>query len=307
MWQGLLLLLIANFIGGALNPLFVKFGISQFPPITFTALRFLIATAVFYPVYAKKKIKLTKADRKQLFFFSMFFALNGGLYAVGLQYTTILVSQVLYTAVPVLVAVISYFSLKEKFTPYKIIGLIIAFTGIIFMIYESAQKDKAVSFGSVQGNIIILGAIISWSIYLIFSKKLTQKFPPTTTSFYSFFGAAVLFLAISPLEMIFHPLVLGKIDSAGLASLLGVGIISSALMFSLVQFGIQKTSPFTASLLQYLGPVFSALTAVPFAHEKISINLVFGGLSIVTGVFIATTYPYIKSMLQYSHGKRKKV
>lgn len=295
MLEGLIALFFSNFIGGALSPLFVKLGIHEFPVLTFSALRFLIATLVFLPFFLRNKRGFDKKHRKILIFYSVFFAGNAILYSVGLQFTTALVSQVLYTTVPIFTGFFSYLIIKEKFGANKIIGAVLAMSGIGFLIYQSLQNTDNTSFGSFQGNFIILIAILSWSLYLVLSKKLTSLYSPTVTSFTSYaltFAIAAIFM---PFEWIVRPFTYQTVTMTGVWSLFGVGIISSALSFFLIQYGVKKTTPFTASLFFYLAPLFSALTAIPFLHEKVTPQLVIGGILIITGVFLATTYEYLKN------------
>lgn len=293
MLEGIIALFIANFIGGALSPLFVKLGIHEFPVLTFTTLRFLIATVVFFPFLLLTKRKFDKKHVKQLIFYSIFFTGNAILYGVGLQFTTALVSQVLYTTVPIFTGIFSFVILRERFGINKIIGAIIAMSGVGFLIFQSFKNANNVSFGTFHGNFIIILAILSWSLYLVLSKKLTSFYSPTITSFTSYLLTLVIAGFLMPLEWFVRPFSLQTITVTGMLSLIGVGVISSAFSFFLIQYGVKKTTPFTASLFFYLAPLFSSLTAIPFLHEKITPQLVFGGLLITTGVFLATTYEYL--------------
>lgn len=298
MFVGILVLLIANFIGGALNPLFVKLAVQEIPPLTFTALRFLIATCIFAPFFLKeKKIKLTKKDISTIANRSIFFSLNVAFFSFAIQFTTVIMSQILYTFVPILVAIFAYFYLGEKITKNKIIGGCIAIFGLSFLLYQSMQKQEALTFGMPLGNILGMCAVISWSLYIVFSKKLTNTYTPVTTSFFSFFVTSILLLIIAPIELLFHPFVLSNVSSNGIFSLLGASIISSALMFFLIQVGLKKTSAITSSLFSYTAPFFATLSAIPVFHEKPTIELVIGGFLIIIGVFYATTYSYIKKKL----------
>lgn len=299
MWMGLVALFIANFIGGALSPLFVKLGIREFPPITFTTLRFIIATLVFLPFFIQRREKLSLKDNINLSKNSIFFSINVALYAIGLQYTTVIMSQIFYTLVPIIVGVLSYFILKEKFTKNKIIGSFLAFAGIIFLLAESIQKQQLLTFGTPLGNLIIFLAVISWSFYIVLSKRLTSIYSPVTTSFYSFILTMIILGFIMPIELSVSSFDINSVTSSGIFSLLGVGIISSAVSFSLIQFGIKRTTAFSASIFQYLAPLFALTTAIPILGEKPTLPLIIGGLLIIFGVFYATTYPYAKRGLRY--------
>lgn len=293
MITGLVALLFAGFIGGQ-TPLLLKFGLRDFPPLLFTFLRFVIAMIVLLPFFLLREEKLSSVDIKRLGFQSIFFAGNVAIFSIAIQYTSAIMSQILYTTVPLVVGALSYFMLKEKLTKHKIIGLIIAVAGVGFLLEQSTSKMDVLSFGTPLGNFLTLLAVFSWSIYMVLSKNLTKKYSPITTSFISYIVTAFLLLLFVPIEESIRPFHPSHISLLGSGSLLAVGVISSALMFFLIQFTILKTSPFVASFFQYLGPLSSAITAIPFLGEKPTKSLVISGILIIIGVFIATSYPQIK-------------
>lgn len=301
MWIGLFVLLIAGSIGGT-TPVVLKIGLNEFPPLILTTLRFLLATIVFLPFYFRQKPRLFRSDITTLSTQSIFFALNVGFFSIAIQFTTAIMSQILYTLVPIIVMILSYYMLKEKLTTNKIVGLAIAILGVAFLMYQSAVKEETLTFGTPFGNTLTLCGVFSWALYLVFSKKLTNRYSPTTTSFASYVVTTLLLLFLVPIEYTIRPLAIEKITITGIESIFWLAIISSALMFFLIQFAVQKTTAFTASFFQYLGPFSGALVAIPILGEKPTWTLVMGGLFIITGVFYATSYEharkYLRSVLQ---------
>lgn len=297
MLLGIVALLAAGFIGG-LSPIFLKFGEREIPPLTLTLIRVAIATLVFLPFYLKRKPnKLSKSSIVDLAKNSIFFSINLGVFSIAIQFTTAIMAQILYTAVPIIVAILSFFLLKERFSKNKIIGLIIALLGIAFLIQQSIVKEEVLTFGTPLGNILTLLAVVSWSSYMVFSKRLTEKYSPETTSFFSFVLTTMILIFIAPFELMIRPISVDKISFVGIGSVIFLGVVSSALMFFLIQFAIKKTNPFTTSFFQYLGPFVSAVVSVPLFGEKPTMALVVGGFLIIFGVFLATTYEQLKKLI----------
>lgn len=304
MLYGLIALLLAQFIGGALSPLFVKLGIREFPPILFTALRFIIALVIFAPFYfLQKENKFNKGELKELTKTSIFFFFNATLFGIGIQYTTVIASQILYALFPVFVIILSKFMLHESITKEKIIGLSLAFIGTLVLIFQSFDISKVQSFGLPLGNILILCAVVSWSLYFVLSKKNQQKYSPVTITFFNFVITSLILSLIIPVEYTVRPFVLNTITLLGIVSLFATALFSSVFMIFLIQYGIKKTSAFTASLFQYLGPLFASLTAIPFLQEKISSELVLSGGIILVGVFYASTYNQIRRYVKFGRIK----
>lgn len=296
--MGLLALFLAAFIGGAVSPFLVKIGVLALPPLTFTALRFLLATIILFPIfYRQQSPKLPRKNTGLFFLKSVCFTLNVALFSIGLQFTTTIVSQILYTAIPVLVAILSYYMLSERFTRQKAIGFFIAFLGIALLLYQSIVTQAVMSYGTFLGNTLILGAIVSWAFYLVLSKKLGNV-SVVSSSFYDFFVSTCLLLLCVPFELAIRPFSLSAFTPTIILSLLGLAILSSNGMILLLQYGIKKTTAFTASIFQYLGPFFTAVVAIPFLGEKPTFFLALGGLFIIFGVFYATTAAHIKGRIR---------
>ncbi|MDO8639546.1 MAG: DMT family transporter [bacterium] len=290
MKTGLIALMVAGLIGG-ISPILVKIGVKEIPPLTLTAIRFLLATLIFLPFFLKFRTKnLSRRDIENISFISIFFALNVGIFSIAIQFTTAIVSQIFYTLVPIIVVALSYFILKERITKNKIIGLMLAFTGVAFLLQQSIAKEEVLTFGTPLGNLLNIAAVISWSFYMIYSKRLTNKYSPATTTFFSFLITTVLLLLILPIEFTIRPLIINSVTFSSVASVLGLAFFSSCLMFFLIQLVIKKTSPFTASLFQYLGPFSAAIFAIPILGEKPTFPLILAGFLIILGVFYATTF-----------------
>lgn len=298
MWLGLLALLVAQFIGGAGGPLAIKLGVKEFPPLTFTFLRFFFATIILLPIYLREKNKPSRVDWKNLFTKSIFFSFNAAFFSIGIQYTTAIMSQILYTLVPVIVLFFAYVLLKEKITMPKIVGLVVSSIGVSFLIEQSIEKADLFSFGHPLGNFFVLCAVFSWAFYFVFSKQLQKKYSIATITFSNFLTAVVILSLTIPFELYVRPLVLKDITIVGIGSLLYVAVFLSAIMIFLMQFGVKRTNAFSASLFSYMGPLFALFTAIPFLGERLTIGLVVGGVLILTGVFYATTYEQVRKQIR---------
>lgn len=293
MWLGITALLVAGFIGGQ-SPFLLKIALKEFPPLLITILRFIIASVILFPFFIKYSRELNKSDIRKLAGGSIFFAGNVGIFGIAIQYTGAIVSNVLYTMAPIIVGILSFYLLSERFTKYKIIGAILAFLGMAILIVQSITNSNILSLGTPLGNILTLGAVFSHSFYFVISKRLTKTYSPVVTSFISYVVTVLILIPFVLFEQLVRPFNPAGVTAVGLGSIIVMGIVSSALMFFLIQVGIQKTSAFTASFYQYLGPLSAAITAIPLLGERLTGSLVIAGGLIIIGVFYATTYAQLK-------------
>lgn len=300
LWMGLGALFFANFISGAFNSIFVKLGIKEFPPLTFTMFRFLIASIVLLPFFLRKKDKKSiKSHFGTIFIQSAFFAINVGIFSIAMQYTSAIMSQVIYVLNPVVVGIIGYFVFEEKFTRNKILGSLIALFGVLFLIWQSFLKADILSLGTLRGNLLILCGVFVYSGYLLLSQKLVKFYSPIETSFFTSVITFVLILFASGLESINNPLQVNRLTIVGILSLFGLAILSSAIMYFLIQIGIKHVGAFTSSLFQYVVPFFTMLSASIIIREEVTFSIILGGLLIMFGVFYSTTWQHIKKKINF--------
>ena len=294
----ILAVFLLNALIGGTNPAFVKAALAEFPPITLVFLRSLLAALVTLPlIYSQwSKIK-TFSDKKLLFISSLLFAGNWLFFSIGLQFSTIIMSQIIYMMTPLIVAILGYFFLKEILSKNQILGLILAILGMSILIYGSIKSQDIFSFGTPLGNFILIIAKICWALYLVTSRKVSKSYSPLTILFFNFITATLVALLIIPFELSIRQFDLTNVSATGLFSLLALALISSVLVFFLYQWLIKHTSAFIPSLLSYPVALVAGIIGIIFFGEKLTVNLILGGALIMLGVFLATTYQYAKKLM----------
>ncbi len=152
---------------------------------------FLTALSLFayFLIFDRDKIKIKLRDVPLfiatslisgiLFNFCYMNAINSG--------STGIAATLLYTS-PIFVTIISAFLFKEKITPVKIIALVLAFTGCIFVsgIIGTGTKvsSEALFFGIASG--------LTYGLYSIFSKIGLKKYSPLTFTAYTFLTSTLI-------------------------------------------------------------------------------------------------------------------
>jgi drug/metabolite transporter (DMT)-like permease len=296
MFQGILIMLAAYTIGGAITPTFTKIGVAEIPPLIFLFFRFLIATALFLIPFIKSRQKLTFSLFRHLWILLVLFAGNVIFFAFGIPHTTAVMSQILYTLTPIIVGIISITVFGEKLHRKQLVGTVVASIGILFLLSKSLGGGSDTTFGTIAGNALVGAAVTSWSLYFVLYKRLARQTPTIVVSFVSYVSTMVVTGLLSVGEW---PAFTHKIAHVSQFAWVGVavaGVLGTALMFYLMQIGVRRIGAVRGALFQYLTPFFAATTAIPLLHEKISPQLVLGGVCILAGVFYATSYDTVVRM-----------
>lgn len=282
---------LTSFLGAAVGTL-VKLLVVHLDPLTIVATRFFLGLLIIAPFTFKKQLIRRLISDKFLISAGILFSLNVIFFAIGIQYTSLIMGLLLYVFTPLIVAIIGYIFLKEKLTNNQIVGLLLSLVGISILIWNSFKTADIFSFGKPLGNFLIGIAVLSWSLYIVISRKNTRKFNPWEITFTNFVMACIIsILALGPL------IANGDLNySFNLkVDLVAVCLAIVALLFIVAyQFLIKNTSAFISSLNLYVQVIWSTALGIILFNERLKSNLILGALLIITGVFLATSYQYIK-------------
>ncbi|MDP2632349.1 MAG: DMT family transporter [Candidatus Curtissbacteria bacterium] len=279
-------------VGGS-NSSVVKFSLLQFPPLVLVVLRALTAFVVLAPFILKTTRITTERKTFNLFLVNTLFAINWLTFAIGLQKTSVTMSQLMYVPTSLIVAFLSAFILKEKFTKTQIIGLSITIFGALIIAFESISGTSN-SFGSLLGNAIVFFGVLCWSLYLVLSKKISHIYSPLTIIFYNFLVSFILASALVIANPSARNFDFENITHVGFLSLAYIGIMSSSVYFYLNQWFIKHTSAFFSSLQIYPLTVIASILGAIFFHETITLSLIISASLIMSGVYLATSFQYVK-------------
>ncbi|MEQ9264395.1 MAG: DMT family transporter [Balneolaceae bacterium] len=271
----------------ALNFSVVKTALNEIDPLSFNALRYILAASLL--VVAAKSKGFNLKVKKEHFWKLVGIGLVGNLgyqllFIIGINYTFSANAAVVLGTIPIWVAFLSHFFTDEKLTSNKLIGIITAFTGVAFLI--AGGKDP-ISFASdsFKGDIITLISAITWATYTILSKKYLKFYSPVQYSgFMSVVGVTSLLLVGSPFLV---QLDWSGISLIGYGGILYSGLLSVGLAYLIWNNGIAKIGAVRTATYQNLVPVLGLLFGVILLREELTLAQYFGSSIVISGIFIS--------------------
>lgn len=277
------LILAAAILGGGAG-VFGKIALAEIPPFSFTFLRFLIASIFLIPFSIKYLPTFKRKDYK-IILLSLLASANVILFAFGIKRTTANISQMIYTAVPIISALLSFYYLKERFGVKKIIAIAVGFAGTIIVVLLPliSHNDRGSTIG---GNLIIVLAMLSISLYWVLSKKFQAQYSPLEINNYFIFTTTVLLFFLSFFDLFKEPGWWQGISAGAYWSLIFVAIFSTAVCYLLSQIIIKKATPVMASMVLYVQPFTTFIWAYYFLSEKLSGLFLIGAALSLLGVGI---------------------
>lgn len=264
----------------------IKVGLDYAPPVTFSAVRYLIAALFMTLVLTYRKglaemMKEYLEDWKTLTLLGLVgIALPNALLNIGLQFTTASLSSIIQASGPVWTVIVAVPLLKESLGVDKIAGMVIAMAATVLLVTEGGIDINNSTF---LGNVLILGTAICYAFSGVITKVALRKHHPIETTGWSLITGSLILLALAPVDW-------GEgvaLNSDFLIILVFLGLFPGALAFLLYNYVLVKSEVSTLSLFLYLIPVFATIISIVFLGESITVMTVILGSMIIFGVAVA--------------------
>ena len=280
----------SNFISG-------KIMAENLSPFTSSFLRFLVASLFLSIFVIKKYGKLPKIDLSQSLLI-IFLGLTGVagfnfFFFLGLKYITASRASIIISLNPILITILSILIIREKFTMFKFMGIILSLIGAIIVI-SKGNLQELFSEKIGYGELILLGGVICWATFSVFSKIIMRQLKPIIAITYVCLAGTLILLIPAFLEGELLSFV--HYDLSVWLSIVFIGFFGTALGFTWFYEGIDKIGPSRAGIFINFMPIFATLLAVLIFHEKLYLSLVIGATFVISGIFL-TNYQNKKSKI----------
>lgn len=202
---------------------------------------------------------------------------------IGTKLSTAANGSLVTSATPAFVLLFAWMILGEKITGRRLLALFLATLGVIAVIDpRSAQLDP----GLFLGNLSLIGAAITWALYSVLVRRVTQSTDVLLFSLLAFLGGLPVTIPASAWEL--SRVEVGTITPGVVGGILFLGIISTALAMVLWNTAFAMVSAGLASLTFFAQPVVGTLLGWFFLGEEITPLFLFGGMLIGLGLVIAS-------------------
>lgn len=212
-------------------------------------------------------------------------------YFTTIQRTSMAVAAILLYTSPIFVVLLSALLFKEKLTLSKIIALIIAFAGCVFVtgiVGGSLIMDAT-------GILIGIGSGIGYALYSIFGRFAIQKgYSSVTISFYTFVFASIGMVAVSP---VLNPIgvTISKIAQGNIIRdvllLVGIALIATVLPYVFYTLGLTGVENGKAGIMASVEPVVASILGIVVYREKLTVSTILGIILVLAAIVILNIEP----------------
>ena len=250
--------------------------------------RFFVASVLLVFVAVKMEGRLPRLNREQILLtavlgFTGIFLYNicffGALARVPAGRTSLFVSLT-----PIVTAILAGLIFSERLGVRRWVGIVVALIGAIVVITRGdligGTADISQSLG--LGELMMLGAVLSWATYTLISRKVLETLSPIVATTYGTLWGFV-FLSIGAVGE-FKDINWMLLDWRVWTSVFYLGAFGTVLGFVWYYQGIQTVGPSRTAIFTNLVPAFGVLFSAVLLGEPILTSMVVGGLIAVLGV-----------------------
>ena len=264
-----------------------RFGIGEFDPYLFIALRLTIATLFFVPVlFINGRHWPTDTNIWRLGIVSgiLGVAIPMTSFILSLQYQSSGVASIFVTASPAIIVIMAHFALPdEKMTRNKGLGLVLALLGALFLVWRGESGLADVNRASPLGFGLVMIGLVSEAVNTMFVRRRMRDIDPMTITGIRLLTGAVIALVIA---LLVGDFTLTAVSPAGYFSL-GYAALIGALAGQFTAFVIQRRFGATAfSLTSYLIPVVATTFGVVLLDEIVTWAMLIGVILIGSGIYL---------------------
>ncbi|MFL2897463.1 MAG: DMT family transporter [Candidatus Pelagibacter sp.] len=261
----------------------IKIATESFGPVTIAFLRVFLASIPLIILCNYKKIKI-EVFSKDWYWFALigfvnlvipFFFISYGIKAVQSNLAAILMSSTPLTST----ILGHYFTKYEKFNLIKTVGVLIGFSGIIYLFSDNILINENNFYSAI---IILLGAT-GYVVGGVLTLKISNKKNENVTTSICIWASIILL----PLTLIFEQPWNSVPSIISVISVIYLGLVSTGLAW-LLRFSIlKKNGLIFQSQVSFLIPIFGIVLGYVFLNELITPKIIVSVVLVLIGIYLA--------------------
>jgi drug/metabolite transporter (DMT)-like permease len=272
----------------------IRFSLLSLTPMYSSGLRFLIAAIIISIIMKLSNIKIQK-DRKSVRLFVLqgifSFMVPFGLVYWAEQFIPSGLAAVLFAVYPFSVALFSYFLIPaEKIGIYKIIGMVLGFTGILIIFGDDIGGDfSSYLLGMIA--VVLSGTLQAFMAVTI--KKHGFHLHPLSMNLVPMAMAGVFLLAAA---FLFEDVSRLIFDLNAALSVLYLAIFGSIITFTGYYWLLKKLNVVILSMMAFITPLVALILGWLIMNEQLTSNDIYGSVLVLTGLITANVADKLKDI-----------
>ena len=260
-------ILIANTLFGVGVPISKLLLDKWVTPMGYMASRSFFAALIFWVIamFMPKE----KVERRDLIIILlggvMGFVISQTLTAWALVYTTPTYYALVAALVPVIVMLMAALFIGEKITMLKFIGVLVGITGALLMVLKVG--DNGSGRNDMLGIILTFLSAVTWGLYLIITRKVSDKYTPVTQMKWVFLISAVITVPWALFGDGLGPLYTSAVEMSGVLEMAFIVVCCTVLGYFLIPYAMKYIGATTVSVYTNLQTIVASFVAIIIGQD----------------------------------------
>jgi drug/metabolite transporter (DMT)-like permease len=276
-WPVFAALVTVQVLFGSL-PVAAKLALRDLSSPTLALLRVAFAAVLFLVLWrlaGGERIR-SRADYLRLALYGFLGVIaNQLLYLTALSLTTATAAQTLMTTGPAMTLLAAIALGKERGTVARWTGISLAGAGALILV------GVDVAGASPLGNTLVLLNVAAFSLYLVLSRDILQRYGPLTVITWTFVFGAV---GLSPIALGGGLSEVAGMSTLTWAALAWIVLLPTVTAYYLNVWALRQVESSVVAVFIYLQPMVTAALAIPILGETIPARMIPAAVLIFTGV-----------------------
>lgn len=254
-------------------------------PLTLTALRFTVATAVFTLLLQSRPREERRYGKDKWWILAMGLAgvvAFSPLLYLGLRYSTAVNSSLIQGFSPLITALIAGWIISEPVSLRQKVGAVLGLIGVAGLIsHGSLSFLLHLQFN--PGDLILLTAAVAWAFYSVFGRRVMRNRSPVSATALSNLLALPILAVAALFELQYIPV---NLRFETIAAMVHICVVPTLLGYLCWNRAVQALGAGGAMVFYNMLPLYGVLMGAAFLDEPLTLShFIFGGLILAGGLW----------------------
>lgn len=256
------------------------------PPLSLFCFRSAGAALLFF-LLSKflPEERLERGDMFKIFCASMLgLFLTQIAFLVAIKETTPLDCSVVASLTPIFTMFVSAIFIKEPITWKKVLGVMVSFGGVMYLILNSVSGELGVTASSPIGLFLIVLNALFFALYLGIFRPLIAKYHVVTFMKWMFLFSALVAVPLDVKDLV--AMHYAEFPLSLVLTILGVVFFSTFVAYLLVSCAQKLLRPTLVSLYSYVQPIVATGLSIYLGMDVVTWQKVCAAVLVFVGVYI---------------------
>jgi RarD protein len=261
-----------------------KYLLDELTPETIISMRLVLAISLLLIIalVQKRDFTINLKSQSYILLLAIIAVFHLWIQVTGMKFTTASNTGWIIGTAPIFMALLGLLFFKEKLNGIKVIGILIATTGLLLLVGKGNPTN--IDLIKNKGDLLILSSSFTWGIYSMVNKKISLTYSPVMTIFYLFVMMAIIIIPFTVSNSSINSV--KNLSSVGWIAILFLGLFCSGVAYVIWAYALRELESAKVGAYLYFEPFVTVITAWIFLKEDITLFMILSGLIITAGVYL---------------------